>query len=154
MQVTSMEKSSKATVMIRRAQLNDVESIHAFVCALEEEEFEYTLFKKLYIQNLENKNNIYLVAVENEYVIGYISCHGQLLLHHLGMVYEIEELFIDAAHRNKKAGSLLLRSLEEIIGKTDYKSIEVTSNKKRSDAHRFYLENGFTQSHVKFTKSK
>lgn len=154
MQVTSTAKLNTTIVSIRRAQAQDSKHVHRFVSALEEEEFDYDIFETLYLQNIANPNYIYLVAMDGNEVAGYISCHGQFLLHHLGLVYEIEELYVDAAHRNKKIGALLLKSLEEIVEKTDYKSIEVTSNKKRSDAHRFYLDNGYEQSHLKFTKYK
>jgi len=147
-------KLSSAVVIVRRAEMDDAEHIHRFVSALEEEEFDYGIFREMYFQNIKNEDTIYLVAVEGDEVIGYVSCHSQLLLHHLGRVYEIQELYVDTNHRNKKAGALLLKTLEEMISKSGYKSLEVTSNKKRLDAHRFYLDNGFQHSHFKFTKPK
>ena len=42
-------------------------------------------FKERFSENLNNRSSIYLVAVnEEDEPIGFISCHGQSLLHHEG----------------------------------------------------------------------
>jgi PhnO protein len=129
-------------------------SIVGFISDLEETHFDYSLFQRQYADNLMDKNNIYRVALdEKEQVVGYISCHGQVLLHHAGKVFEIQELYVEEAYRNKGVGKLLVQSLEEALATEDYRSLEVTVNTRRAKAIEFYKECGFEQTHVKFVKS-
>lgn len=138
---------------IRLANSEDLPSIFAFICDLEEQTFDFELFQQYYRQNISEKNNIYLVAVDsNQIPIGYISCHGQLLLHHLGMVYEIQEMFVDPLHRGQGIGHQLIGALETRLRDRECRSLEVTTNAKRAATQEFYAACGFTKSHVKFTK--
>ena len=138
---------------IRLANSEDLPSIFAFICDLEEQTFDFELFQQYYRQNISEKNNIYLVAVDsNQIPIGYISCHGQLLLHHLGMVYEIQEMFVDPLHRGQGIGHQLIGALETRLRDRECRSLEVTTNAKRVATQEFYASCGFTKSHVKFTK--
>lgn len=140
-------------ISIRSALPQDVRSIHAFINELEECAFDFDLFEKYYHQNITNADNIYLVAVnEQNEVVGYLSCHGQLLLHHLGKVFEIQEMFVMEAYRGRGIGALLISALEEKLQQKDFRSLEVTTNKKRTATQEFYKRNGFEQTHVKFTK--
>lgn len=143
-------------ISIRQATAKDVEAICTFICDLEETTFDFEIFHQLYLQNIAGENNIYLVAddpVTNK-AIGFISCHGQLLLHHLGMVYEIQEMFIHQDFRNQGIGQQLIGALEASLRDRECRSLEVSSNAKRTAAHAFYIRNGFKQSHVKFTKER
>ena len=137
---------------VRFATEADVIAIYGFINLLEDTVFDFDTFKQYYLQNLKEPHYVYLVAEENSTVIGFISCHGQLLLHHLDMVFEIQELFVDETSRSKKVGALLLEHLETILKNQGYAFLEVTSNKQRTDAHRFYTGNGFDESHFRFTK--
>ncbi|HVK47870.1 MAG TPA: GNAT family N-acetyltransferase [Pseudobacter sp.] len=138
---------------IRLANSEDLPSIFAFICDLEEQTFDFELFQQYYRQNISEKNSIYLVAVDsNQIPIGYISCHGQLLLHHLGMVYEIQEMFVDPLHRGHGIGHQLIGALETRLRDRECRSLEVTTNAKRAATQEFYAACGFTKSHVKFTK--
>jgi PhnO protein len=140
-------------VTVRKANPEDADSIFAFVCELEETVFEYGLFEQYYLQNIASTANRYMVAVDQEnYVLGYISCHGQLLLHHLGKVYEIQEMIVHKNHRGKGIGQLLLQALKDSLQSENYQSLEVTTRVKRKDTQEFYRKNGFAQTHVKFTR--
>ncbi|WP_330123114.1 GNAT family N-acetyltransferase [Flavobacterium rakeshii] len=137
----------------RFATKQDVKAIYGFINELENTVFDYGVFEQYYFENLENKNYIYIVvtdAVQN--VIGFCSCHGQLLLHHLSMVFEIQELYVTPEYRNNKVGRFLLETMESLLKEKGYNLLEVTSNKRRTEAHRFYINNGFADTHFKFTK--
>ncbi len=139
---------------VRQAVIKDCKWVYKFICDLEETEFEYSIFEYLFTRNIADPENIYLVAEADELLVGYISCHSQTLLHHAGRVFEIQELYVSKEFRNKGIGQLLIQNLESILSKLDYKSLEVTSNKRRIGAHEFYKRLGFESSHLKFTKSK
>ena len=141
-----------SNIITRQATAADVTAIYRFVNELEDTVFDEKLFTEYYYRNLQLPNTHYLVAIEAGAILGYISCHGQILLHHCGLVYEIQEMFVDKEHRSKGIGALLLKALEEKISGDGYTLLEVSSNIKRKDTHRFYLSNGFSETHFKFTK--
>src|SRR4051812_16393111 len=98
-------------IRVRHAGANDVEEVYRFVCDLEETIFDPQAFHQYFLYNIEDPKNIYLVAVDEEEVIGYLSCHGQLLLHHMNWVYEIQELFVDKPYRGNGVGKMLVRAI-------------------------------------------
>jgi PhnO protein len=141
-------------IKIRKANRNDVDVIYGFICSLEDTIFDANLFATFYHDNIANKNNFYFVAEDpnDSKIVGYISCHGQLLLHHLGMVFEIQEMFVEESYRNLGIGHTLIQYLESALPGNS-KSLEVTAQNKRISTHEFYQLNGFESSHLKFTKS-
>ncbi|HXB45263.1 MAG TPA: GNAT family N-acetyltransferase [Puia sp.] len=140
---------------IRPAEIIDAKKIFGFVCALEDKTFDYEKFYLDYRNNILANNNVYLVAADQENnAVGYISCHGQSLLHHGGMVYEIQELYVEDAWRKQGAGKTLLKALELQLAKRDYQSLEVTAKDKRKEAIELYRKYGFQNTHVKLTRGK
>ncbi len=141
------------TIKIRGAAPDDLDNVFAFISHLEETTFDFKTFKERFVLNLENKHCIYLVAA-NEYdeAIGFISCKGQYLLHHEGLVFEIQEMYVARNFRDKGIGKMMFAALEEKLKVIGCASFEVTTNVKRSDARRFYTKLGFVQTHVKFVK--
>lgn len=139
-------------INIRYATGQDCDAIHRFICLLEDAAFGRVTFEKYYQAAISQPNNIYLIAEADNKPIGFLSCHGQLLLHHMGWAYEIQELFVEEAYRSAGIGKKLLEALDEALSHREYDVLEVTSNNKRTAAHNFYLQNGFVQSHLKFTK--
>ena len=138
----------------RPARVEDCKWIYGFVCELEQCDFDYPVFKELFIRNISDINNVYLVAEKEGAVSGYVSCHGQYLLHHGGLVFEIQELYVKEEFRNKGLGQFLIQKLESALSQFDYRSLEVTANKKREKTHDFYVKMGFELTHFKFTKAK
>jgi len=140
------------TVTIRAASLHDTEIIYQFITGLTGQHFDKARFARYFELCLAAPYHHYLVAVAGDAITGYISCHGQLILHHCGLVYEIQELYVNEAYRSQGTGRQLLQALEATIGSTEYELLEVCSNKRRADAHRFYIDNGFEQTSYKFKK--
>jgi PhnO protein len=139
--------------LIRKAQKEDAAALHTIICRLEEADFKIADFTYLYEKNINNKQIIYLAAVNAEQeIIGFISAHLQLLLHHCGRVAEIQELFVDPAYRNVKIGSALLNEIEKLLQGEGCIQVEVTANIKRNTAHAFYMHAGFVETHKKFVK--
>lgn len=137
---------------IRKAKKEDVESIYTFICDLEKTTFNYTVFQQLFFKNIAHPNYLYLVAESKDRIIGYLSCHAQILLHHCGTIGEIQELYIEPSARNKGIGQLLIAEIEAFAKIEKWVGLEVTCNKKRIDTHRFYQRLGFLATHLKFVK--
>jgi PhnO protein len=83
--------------------------------------------------------------------MGFITFHTQYLLHHIGLVGEIQEFYVTQNFRNKGIGRKLIDEIMEIADQNNLKSIEVTTNKKRIENIAIYENLGFNLSHNKFT---
>jgi (aminoalkyl)phosphonate N-acetyltransferase len=139
-------------ITIRPATPSDFDAIYTFVCGLEDEVFDKEEMKRCFDHCLKQENHHYLIAFNGANPVGYISCHGQLLMHHCGLVYEIQELYVVPEQRRNGLGKLLVAALVQTVSGTDYRLMEVTSNEKRVAAHQFYLNNGFEKTSFKFKR--
>jgi PhnO protein len=138
---------------IRLAAAKDFKIIYNFINELESDVFDEKIQKSIFLENLKNENIIYLLAFENDEPAGFISCHAQRLLHHAALIGEIQEMIVAEKFRSKGIGKLLVEELINIAKSKGINQLEVTSSKKRESAHRFYVREGFAQSHFKFTRT-
>ena len=137
---------------IRKAELSDAASVKRLLEELENRVFDQGIFDRIYAEYLHTPLTLMQVAVHGEdEIVGFISCKGQSLLHHEGLVFEIQELIVTASHQGRGVGHQLIASLKPELAQLGAKSLEVTSNKKRKEAHAFYQSVGFLNSHEKFT---
>lgn len=139
-------------VVIRKATIEDANVVYDMLCKLSQKEHDRERFAKCYERNIEDDSIIYLVADVDGVPSGFISCHSQQLLHHTGTAYEIQEMYIDETYRGNGVGKQLIAAVQASINPTVYDVFEVTSSNWREDAHAFYMNNGFTQTHLKFTQ--
>ena len=138
---------------IRAASIEDTDTVFSFISHLEERSFDFNSFRERFAGNLEKKEIIYLVAVnEEDEAIGFVGCHGQSLLHHEGKVFEVQEMYVARNYRDRGIGKALFAAVHEKLATMDCESLEVTTNAKRPDARRLYTRLGFQQTHVKFVK--
>jgi PhnO protein len=137
---------------IRAADASDSSGVQLLLEELEGRAFYQDIFSRIYTEYLEAPLTLIFVATQEEgEIIGFISCKGQSLLHHEGLVFEIQELVVTAAHQGKGLGRKLVAALKPDLEKLGAISLEVTSNKRRKEAHAFYQSVGFLNSHEKFT---
>jgi len=134
---------------IRKAESSDFESVYQFVCQLQNKVFVKQQLKLLYEENIAKKDNIYLVAVQDDLLIGYLSCHIQLLLHHAGKVAEIQEMFVLTPYRNQGVGKSLIDEIKRITKNQGVLQLEVTTRVVREKAIEFYKRESFKDSHKK-----
>jgi len=137
---------------IRAADASDSPGVKLLLEELEGRAFDQDIFTRIYAEYLEAPLTLIFVATQEEgEIIGFISCKGQSLLHHEGLVFEIQELVVTATHQGKGLGRKLVEALKPDLEKLGAISLEVTSNKRRKEAHAFYQSVGFLNSHEKFT---
>jgi len=137
---------------IRQAVESDAAAVKGLLEELENRAFDQAVFDRIYAEYLHTPLTLMQVAVHGEdEIVGFISCKGQSLLHHEGLVFEIQELIVTAAHQGKGVGRELVAALKPELALLGAKSLEVTSNKRRKEAHAFYQSVGFKNSHEKFT---
>lgn len=138
---------------IRAALPGDLEIIYDFICQLEDTIFDFPDFAERFKTNLLNNEVVYLVSADkNGIPMGFIGCRGTSVLHHEGLVFEIQEMYVAKNWRNQGIGQALFAALEKKLLETKVESLEVTTNVKRIEAQKFYEKLGFQQTHVKFVK--
>jgi len=138
--------------MIRRATSDDAKTVLELVttlnggkenCAFSEEEFA-----DCYNYNLENYL-VYLFEEDGE-VLGLCTMMFLYPLHHSRKIAEVLELVIKENARGKNVGKKLLEVARQQAQAKNCENIELSCNKKRKDAHRFYAREGFEESHLRF----
>lgn len=137
------------SISIRKAKPEDFNVIFQFVCALQNREFNYHQLKELYYQNLNNTDNIYLIAELNKQAAGYASYHLQSLLHHGGKVAEIQEMFVLPEYRSLGIGKILMNTIKSEVNEKGAIQLEVTTRIIREQAIQFYIREQFEDSHKK-----
>lgn len=138
-------------IKIRKIENQDLNFVYKSICELENETLDFAVFEEIFNENISNLKNLYLIAENENECLGFISFHTQNLLHHCGLVGEIQEFFIHQKYRRQGVGRLLINEIRNFAALHDLKSIEVTTNKKRLENVAIYENLGFTLSHNKFT---
>lgn len=141
----------KSNVQIRKVEKQDLDFVYKAICELESEILNFEVFKEIFNDNLSNPKNLYLIAENENEGLGFISFHTQNLLHHCGLVGEIQEFFIHQNFRAQGVGRQLINEVLHYANQNNLKSIEVTTNKKRVENVAIYKNLGFALSHNKFT---
>lgn len=94
------------------------------------------------IKDIINNDNQYsLVAVINNKVVGHIlftKIYNPFLNIYWG---KIDYVCVDDYYRNNKIATNLLQRLEQMENNINY--FELTSNKKRTIAHKLYMKSGY-----------
>ncbi len=136
---------------IRKAENQDLDFVYKAICELENEVLDFEVFEMIFNENISSPKNLYIIAENETEGLGFISFHTQNLLHHCGLVGEIQEFFIHQKYRGQGVGRLLINEILSFAEQNNLKSIEVTTNKKRVENVAIYENLGFTLSHNKFT---
>ena len=138
-------------IKIRRVEKQDLDFVYKAICELESEVLDFEVFKKIFNENISNPKNLYLLAENQNEGVGFISFHTQNLLHHCGLVGEIQEFFIHQSYRGQGVGKQLIEKIMNYADQNNLKSIEVTTNKRRVANVLIYENLGFGLTHNKFT---
>ncbi|MET3027338.1 GNAT family N-acetyltransferase [Flavobacterium sp. UW10123] len=141
----------KPKIKIRKIENQDLDFVYKSICELENEVLNFEVFQIIFNENISNPKNLYLIAENENEGVGFISFHTQNLLHHCGLVGEIQEFFINQKYRGQGVGRVLINEILDFAEQNGLKSIEVTTNKKRVENVAIYENLGFTLSHNKFT---
>jgi len=138
-------------IMIRKAIPADLPDVYRLICALESDTLEHESFSHIFEENLKSNYCYYLVAEIEGIIAGFISLQIQQLLHHSGAVGEIQEFYMDKEYRGKGIGRRLMDEVKRYAMERQLKSLEVTSNKRRTENVDVYESLGFKLTHNKFT---
>lgn len=137
---------------LRPATAEDVDAVYGLICELKQAELDRSAFHAGFAANLLDHNMRYQLAEQNGHIVGMIGLHMQFHLHHANWIGEIQELVVMPQARGLRVGSQLLAWAEAFAREAGAEMTELSTSVKRLDAHRFYLREGYTQSHFRFTK--
>jgi PhnO protein len=139
-------------IEIREAKGDDASDVKRLIDELENNVSDPQIFESIYQEYVADPDMLMFVLEQGQQEIhGFVSCKGQRLLHHQGLVFEIQEMIVSSSHQGKGFGRLLFQKIQEEVVARGAIALEVTSNKRRKEAHAFYESMGFRNSHEKFT---
>jgi ribosomal protein S18 acetylase RimI-like enzyme len=93
------------------------------------------------------------VLEKDERVVGFISLHCYEAFHSPGKVGRITAFCIHEQFQGMGLGKQLLAEGEKYFIASGYLKLEVTSNNRRTQAHDFYLAQGYIEDSRKFVKT-
>jgi GNAT superfamily N-acetyltransferase len=143
-------------VLIRRATAADVAAIVAMIAddqlgATRESLDDLTPYLAAFEQIDADPNQLLMVADRNDEVIGTLQLTIIPGLSRRGSTRGlIEAVRVAAPARGSGLGSTLIRWAVEESRTRGCTLVQLTSDKTRTDAHRFYTNLGFTNSHEGF----
>ena len=94
-----------------------------------------------------------LVAVEDGAVVGCASWSLMRVLHRPGPVGRVSMMVVTEALRGRGVGRALVRAVEARCAALGCVLVEVTSNVRREEAHRFYEALGYERTSFRFAKA-
>ncbi len=139
-------------VTIRPARPEDFDAIYPLLCQLwTEKRFDKERLQAIFSgQFAEGKR--FLVAVEDDSVVGFASMFSRENFEHAGRLATIDELVVDEKLRGSGVGSALIAQLEKIAKNEGSVMIELTTSTRRVAAHRFYEKCGYMMASFHFWK--
>ena len=138
--------------MIRPVALSDADAVYRLMCELEECELPREPFDRIFAGQCGNEHQygfVYVSPSDGGRVLGFINMRIEGQLHHGADIAEIMELVVDSDVRGGGIGGALFERVCEEARAAGCAQIELTSNARRHDAHRFYERHGMERTHVK-----
>ena len=101
---------------------------------------------------MEAEGRVVLVAEIAGAVVGCLSTSVMRVLHRPAPVGRISMMVVDDALRSRGIGAALVLAAEAALAAQGCYMIEVTSNLRRTEAHRFYERLGYARTSVRLAK--
>ena len=139
--------------MIRPVTAEDADAVYRLMCQLEACELPREPFERIFARQLAALGQhgfVYVSDGPEPRVLGFINLCVEGQLHHAADIAEVMELVVDEAARGAGIGGALFDHACEAARTLGCDQIELTSNARRHDAHRFYENHGMECTHVKF----
>lgn len=127
---------------IRTAEIEDTDRIRDLISQLGFDHSQEFISTKL-VKLLKSDNDIILIYEHYGEVVGLISLHFSVQLAFAGDIMTIGYLVVDEKCRGQQIGKELEEYATDIARSKQCSMIEVYSQAKRIDAHRFYERQGY-----------
>jgi len=141
-----------SSIEVRQAVLTDAPEIVRLFRLLGHE-FPLTHPEARLAAFLESGEHV-LVATRDgsEALLGAVTVHITPVIHRPGPIGRFTAVVVDEPVRGQGVGAAMIRAAETYLAAQGCAMIEVTSNKKRTDAHAFYERLGYTGTSLRFAK--
>jgi GNAT superfamily N-acetyltransferase len=145
-QTSQKQNQKSAKVKIRHAEKDDASVIANLSAQLGYPATEEQIQDRLAMINRSEKQCVFVAQLENGPVVGWVqvSVDEQIME---PVFVEVKGLVVDETARNQSIGAQLLDRAETWAKEKGFTKIRLRSNVIRKDAHRFYLNHGY--SHIK-----
>lgn len=137
--------------MIRPAVPGDAPGIFPLLCQLEGIPLPSDDFARCFSRCLSSPSYHCFVEEDGGSILGFISLRIEEQLHHLSSVAEVMEMIVGEPERGKSIGQRLFDYAKAYASEQGCSQLEVSSNRLRESAHRFYRRQGLEETHCKFT---
>lgn len=139
--------------MFCKAEKEDAKRVYELICDMEQSTLPYGEFERIFLAQLEDGDYCCLVCRREGEPVAVLNLRFEEQLHHAGKIAEIMELAVDRRYRNRGLGRELLERACALAKERRCMQIELACNQLRRDAHRFYLRQGMSCCHYKFSRS-
>jgi GNAT superfamily N-acetyltransferase len=85
-------------------------------------------------------------------LLGAVTLHITPVLHRAGPIGRLTAVVVDESARGQGIGRALVETAERFFAEHGCAMVELTSNRKRTDAHAFYERLGYTATSFRFAK--
>lgn len=137
--------------MIRKAEEADCMNAYRLVCVLEDTEFDYDVFREIYLKQLKDDLYVSFVYEADGRIIAFLNMRMEHHLHHCAKIAELLEFVVDEEYRSRKTGREMFAYACAYAKEHGCVQIELVSNQRRLRAHHFYEMQGMNKSHYGFT---
>jgi N-acetylglutamate synthase-like GNAT family acetyltransferase len=104
------------------------------------------------LATIESVGNCVLVAEIDGQVVGCLSTSTMTVLHRPAPVGRISMMVVDERYRSRGTGAEMVKAAERMLAEKGCQLVEVTSNLRRTDAHRFWKRIGYERTSARFAK--
>lgn len=104
------------------------------------------------LKQVESTGEAVLVADLDGRAIGCLSTSTMIVLHRPAPVGRISMMVVDERYRGRGIGAVMVKAAERLLASKGCQLVEVTSNNRRIDAHRFWEANGYERTSTRFAK--
>jgi GNAT superfamily N-acetyltransferase len=104
------------------------------------------------LAEIEAAGHCALLAEMDDGVVGCLTTSMTLVLHRPAPVGRISLMVVDETFRSQGIGAQMVAAAERMLADKGCQLVEVTSNLRRTDAHRFWERNGYERTSARFAK--
>ncbi len=137
---------------IRRFELKDLDEIFYVLNQLYTGKLKYEKFNEIYKLKLNDPYSYYIVAIENNKIVGVLTAELQVKLHRENMQCFVEDLVVDREYRNRGIGKALLQNAIDYAKSKNCDVVELTTYLNNEKAIKFYEANDFIKHSYKFKR--
>jgi GNAT superfamily N-acetyltransferase len=101
----------------------------------------------------EAGNIALVVPLGDGLLAGLMSLHRMVVLHRPKPIGRLTSLVVDTPLRGQGVGRALVVAAEELLTRQGCGMLELTSHKRRAEAHAFYERLGYEQTSLRFAKT-